>query len=143
MSHKGDTARRAAIRDRNREELGPVYDAIEALAHHSKMPPWPVKQCTAKAKNTQKRCRNRLASPGAILCRYHFGATVRNRKIAMRRFAVWALCGFPFTDDGLLEALVAFAVEELLKGKAFYEEVPLEVQVNFFTALLTEIPYGR
>lgn len=61
----------------------------------------------------------------------------------MRRFAVWALCGFPFTDDGLLEALVAFAVEELLKGKAFYEEVPLEVQVNFFTALLTEIPYGR
>lgn len=127
--------RHRALREANMEDFGKeAYTEFERMAKLS-LPPWPIRQCTARSKTTHERCRTKISQPGQILCRWHFGTTKNNRRVAARRFAIWVLCGLPVEEEGLLELLLAESVEKLLSEKPFYE-ASLEAQMRFLSSLM-------
>lgn len=127
---------RRSIHAANVADWGEAYNEFEKLAKLGSVPPWPIRQCTATSKTHHGRCKNRIGQPGQILCRHHFGTTRRNRRIAVRRYLTWLLCGLPMEEDGLLELLLDEVLAERLSQKAFYTDLSMELQMRLLSALM-------
>lgn len=135
MERRGREYKRSIVAS-NIADWGESYTEFEKLAKLGSMPPWPIRQCMATSKTTHGRCRNKIGQPGQILCRWHFGTTKRNRRIAIRRWMTWLLCGLPVEEDGLLELLLDEVLAERLSQKAFYTDLSMELQMRLLSALM-------